>query len=215
MRLRHHEAHEPDGPGHADDGADDRGAREERAALEGAHVDPEALRRLVAEREHVDARRVGEQHGQPADRVERHEAELRPRRGVEEAHEPPDERLQPTRLREGLDEQDARVGDRVDDDPREQDRRAPARARARPSVQTSAVAPTPPAKDATGTLAAAARAPPPTPATMAMVAPSAAPPETPRMYGSASGLRSTAWNAAPTAASPAPATAPSRTRGSR
>ena len=50
---------------------------------------------------------------------------------------------------------------------------------------------------------------------MAKVAPNAAPPETPSTYGSASGLRSTAWNATPVDASPAPAMAPRITRGRR
>ncbi len=73
----------------------------------------------------------------------------------------------------------------------------------------------PPANAATGTPAAPAHPMLAVPATIASVAPSAAPPETPRTYGSASGFRKTAWNAAPTEASPAPATAPRRTRGSR
>ena len=54
------------------------------------------------------------------------------------------------------------------------------------------------------------------PTSSAIVAPSAAPPETPRIKGSASGLRKHAFETrAPTAASPPPATAPSRTRGKR
>ncbi len=76
--LRHDEADEADGTGDADDRADDRGAGEEGAALERADVDAEARRGLVAERQHVDARRVRDQHAHADERVESHEAELRP-----------------------------------------------------------------------------------------------------------------------------------------
>src|SRR5579859_5597130 len=53
------------------------------------------------------------------------------------------------------------------------------------------------------------------PARIAAVAPSSAPPDTPSVYGSASGLRRSAWSAVPTVASPAPVVAARATRGRR
>ena len=47
------------------------------------------------------------------------------------------------------------------------------------------------------------------------MAPNAAPEDTPMIAGSAMGFRNRAWNTAPAAASAAPTTAASRTRGSR
>ncbi len=50
---------------------------------------------------------------------------------------------------------------------------------------------------------------------MASTAPSEAPDALPMMYGSAMGLRSSAWNTTPAQPRPAPTSAPARTRGSR
>ena len=56
----------------------------------------------------------------------------------------------------------------------------------------------------------------PAPPTSAAAVPAAAaPPETPSTYGSASGLRRSAWNATPAADSAAPTSAPRKTRGAR
>ena len=90
--LRDDEAHEADEPRDADDRADHRRAREEGAALEGANVDAQALRGLVAERQDVHPRGVGEEDGETDGDVARHEGELAPRGDVEKAHEPPHER---------------------------------------------------------------------------------------------------------------------------
>lgn len=53
------------------------------------------------------------------------------------------------------------------------------------------------------------------PSRITALAPTAAPEEMPRTNGSASALRTMACTATPTAARPAPTTAPSSTRGSR
>ena len=55
----------------------------------------------------------------------------------------------------------------------------------------------------------------PAPLRITTIAPSAAPDETPMMAGSAMALRNNAWNTAPAAASPAPTTTASITRGNR
>ncbi len=53
------------------------------------------------------------------------------------------------------------------------------------------------------------------PKTITRTAPAEAPEEAPRRNGSASGLRTRAWSTVPATASPAPTTAPRRTRGIR
>ena len=78
--------------------------------------------------------------------------------------------------------------------------------------RTSAIAAVAPAKAAMGSVQGTAK---PMPVTVTATAPTAAPPETPNTYGSASGLRRSAWKVQPLIPSAPPTSAARAARGRR